>query len=706
MMLWLIGWTALLEAATGQSPCVDRVNNLTAAAVAGHPAADARLFRLLALSSGQSLSRDAGKYSLCVGQEGARYFLVNFQAQGGNISFPPFGLGLCLLSNPPCSHEDAAHILTSPMGLFFMPALGGISIEPGSVIVKSPQLDLKGMQWGSGISSVFLSIMLILALCATLARGCVPRPSPSQPGGTGVSVQQQATQQSRTAGSSGGEPLIEGRAPAPSEAPRASRRLPQTIQAFSLTGPSGTLTKLLELNAYKPTDSLNGVRVLSMFWIILGHTFLMPEGISGYFNPQDIKHSNFQHDTADTNTLFFFVISAQAGVDSFFFLSGFLLSLLTLRELQAARSKYNVGLALLLRYFRLTPSLAFVMLVYYKILPHLAEGPFAPQLQESIAQRCDASWWSELTYTLNFIPFDSNKVCMGWTWYLGDDMIFYIISILLLPLYHRSRAIGCGVITILTVASVAITIWLVFAHHLSIDALDYHYIDYSYWAYSKPYTRVPAFFVGVVAAWLLLELERRGYTRGQQATTVRAKALAFIVSLACLGIMLFLILIPATDHGLHANDWSDVTSATYITFARPLWSVCLAVITLLCYYDYMPMLNGFLSHPGWTPLARLTYGAYLVHPLVIKLSAANATQYYMFSGMDLFYRWIGNCFCAFSGATVVWCLVERPIMTLTTSALKGRPVRSALDKQTPTSSQPAAQSSGGVTTDRTIQREG
>ena len=31
----------------------------------------------------------------------------------------------------------------------------------------------------------------------------------------------------------------------------------------------------------KPTDHLNGMRVISMFWIILGHSFLMAAGISG-----------------------------------------------------------------------------------------------------------------------------------------------------------------------------------------------------------------------------------------------------------------------------------------------------------------------------------------------------------------------------------------------------------------------------------------
>merc|ERR1711998_776050 len=121
--------------------------------------------------------------------------------------------------------------------------------------------------------------------------------------------------------------------------------------------------------------------------------------------------------------------------------------------------------------------------------------------------------WSELTYTLNFVPFDSNKVCMGWTWYLGDDMIFFIIAMFILPVYHRSRCLGWITVVLLTGISFGVTTYLVVKHSLSIYVFDDHYQQYSYWAYSKPYTRIPAYFVGLVAAWILDDLEHRGITR-------------------------------------------------------------------------------------------------------------------------------------------------------------------------------------------------
>jgi peptidoglycan/LPS O-acetylase OafA/YrhL len=414
-----------------------------------------------------------------------------------------------------------------------------------------------------------------------------------------------------------------------------------------------------------------------MFWVVLGHTFLMSQGIAGYENAVNIVKSPLNPKAAETNWLFMFVLNAQMSVDTFFFLGGFLFSLLTVKELQKSRGRFNPISALILRYFRLTPSLGFVMLVYYFIWPNLATGPFAPRFQDSIYRRCDASWWSELTYVLNFIPFDSDKVCMGWTWYLGDDMIFFIVGIVLLPLYYRSRVIGWATIGLLSVASFAVTGYLILKHHLAPEALDYHYQEYSYYAYSKPYTRIPAYFVGVASAWILLHMEEMGITKQTgwvgpvTSTALWSFAMAFL---------LFLTYSPATDHGNHRNSWNDSTSFIYLNFGRPAWAACWALVTILCYYGHAPMTNALLAHRFWTPFARLTYGAYLCHPLVIKLAAGNAHQYYTFSTMGLAYRWCGNIVCAYGLSFAVWCLVERPMMTFTSALLQSKKATKAEKK--------------------------
>merc|ERR1712224_950313 len=166
---------------------------------------------------------------------------------------------------------------------------------------------------------------------------------------------------------------------------------------------------------------------------------------------------------------------------------------------------------------------------------------------------------------------------------------------------------------------------------------DGHYDDYSYWVYSRSYTRAPAYFVGILAAWLLKEWETDlGWTRETRPQTTRAKIYATVIGCVAGIVLLACIFIPITDYGVNANSWDNhpVASAIYITFSRPLWAMGCAAITLLCYYGYMPLVDGILAHPFWTPLARLTYGVYLCHPLMIALAGGTAMQFYTFTPLD------------------------------------------------------------------------
>jgi peptidoglycan/LPS O-acetylase OafA/YrhL len=626
-------------AASGASACVDTVEKLFKNPLA---------FAKLSLSSGKSLPYDAGKFVMCMNNKNTRYFLVKM---AGVLAGQPIPMEMGFCVPDLCDNAGMIDLVKSDTVKKFLPELALVTVT--NITATSPQLDVKQPGVGGIIAAVVVGLLVLLVLASSalvLAKQSqsreLPRHMPS------------------------GQQLLE--TPQQSSRPR----LPLVIEAFSLFGNSGTLKKLVEIPSYKPTDSLNGLRVLSMAWIILGHTFLMPQGISGYQNEEDIAVSPLNTDTAERNILFSFILSAQSGVDTFFFLSGFLLSYLTLKELRQGRMR--VLAAIILRYVRLTPSLALVMLVYYKLWVFFGNGPFAPRFQDSINSRCDASWWSELTYSMNFLPFDSNKVCMGWTWYLGDDMIFFITAMMILPLYHKSRLLGWVSVIALTGLSLGVTTWLVVKYKLSVYVFDKHYQDYSYWAYSKPYTRIPAYFVGLVAAWLLDDMERRGITREARPSSALAKISAKVVAAICGAVLVFLTFITWTDFGDHKNSWGpgdgnkNIWSVLYIDLARPVWATCFAVLTLLCYYDYLPIVNGFLSHSFWTPLARLTYGAYLVHPLVIKLAAARSVQYYTFGTLDMVYRLTGNSMMAYSGSVLLWCLVERPCMTIFSPARKPR----------------------------------
>merc|ERR1711933_638284 len=128
-----------------------------------------------------------------------------------------------------------------------------------------------------------------------------------------------------------------------------------------------------------------------------------------------------------------------------------------------------VMMAILQRYLRLTPSLAFTLMLYAFVWPYILEGPFAPRLQTGVTKRCRLSWWSALTYTMNFYPQKYWDTCMSWTWYLGNDMFFFIAGLPIAMLHYRNEQLGMLLLCFLALASTALTAWLIIGEDISVN---------------------------------------------------------------------------------------------------------------------------------------------------------------------------------------------------------------------------------------------
>ncbi|GFO39286.1 nose resistant to fluoxetine protein 6-like [Plakobranchus ocellatus] len=198
--------------------------------------------------------------------------------------------------------------------------------------------------------------------------------------------------------------------------------------AFSLPRNTG---KILSVKPGAGTiGCLHGIRVLSMGWVILGHVIIFGAGSNSFKNRSDI------YDLIQT-FMFQIIANAPLSVDTFFFMSGLLTAYLFLKEC-GKNEKVTIKQGILYyvhRYWRLTPPMLIWILVVSCLLQYIGEGrPGWTDYPAALV--CRDSWWVNLLYIQNL--YIEKLGCMGVTWYLANDMQFYILAPLVrIPWVYR-----------------------------------------------------------------------------------------------------------------------------------------------------------------------------------------------------------------------------------------------------------------------------
>ena len=121
-------------------------------------------------------------------------------------------------------------------------------------------------------------------------------------------------------------------------------------------------------------------------------------------------------------------------VQTFFFLSGFLNSILLLTFIEKNQVNYvSVWFkAFFYRLIRFTPVLIFMVLLNATWLYRLDNGPFWDKIVYAERQACRANWWTNILFINNYVGGDLK--CMVHTWYISVDLHLSAIGTALLLL--------------------------------------------------------------------------------------------------------------------------------------------------------------------------------------------------------------------------------------------------------------------------------
>jgi len=237
---------------------------------------------------------------------------------------------------------------------------------------------------------------------------------------------------------------------------------------------------------------LNGMRSISMLWIIFGHTLAVQSSI-GYQNPAALLPPTGML----SSWLGSVILAARYAVDTFFFIGGYLvmsgllkrldpelnlpkekiwdttkfwseslchlrivntnhvvigdyvnrLSITvkeeTERRTNSSARRFRWFLPFLFhRILRILPTYGFVLLLWWKVAVALGDGPFWSRWATLVAQ-CDAHAWTNMLFINNLVPkrqpFGETSECMYHAWYLGVDFqLCAVLTPLFITLYLRN----------------------------------------------------------------------------------------------------------------------------------------------------------------------------------------------------------------------------------------------------------------------------
>ena len=430
--------------------------------------------------------------------------------------------------------------------------------------------------------------------------------------------------------------------------PRLLRFLVNIVQAFSLYK---TLPAILS-TAQPPSaiSCINGMRVISMFWVIMGHVYVFFGYNTGVTNPLVVAQE------VVPSFAFQGVENALFAVDTFFFLSGLLTAYLTLREMYRRKGRFPFLPFYIHRYLRLTPSIAFVLFFFMFMTVHLSDGPYYSLTLDSAStyyNNCRSYWWTNLLYINNFYPSNANDGCIIWTWYLANDMQFFVISPLMLILLYHSFPVGLASVGVFLVSCLAATA-AISAHYKFAAGFGGQTAEYNNVSYGKPYCRIFPYLVGLLLGYLL-------YKKFAFRFKSKLQNLLLYLVLWALAAFFCLSVVYGLYGTLHGHPFNEAENVLYLTFSRLVWGIGLALVVFACHNGYGWVVNSFLSMGFWVPLSRLTFNAYLVHPIVLLVIITSLRAGIYYSTITISIYIVAVVVLSYAVAGVIAVCVEFPI---------------------------------------------
>ncbi|XP_061118147.1 O-acyltransferase like protein [Conger conger] len=420
----------------------------------------------------------------------------------------------------------------------------------------------------------------------------------------------------------------------------------KTAQAWFLNSCAAGL--LGTVNAGGNYASLNGIRILSLLWIISGHNL--------QFSTWNMDNYKRWRERVANNPLYVVAYSGPVylSVDTFLLLGGLLSAKSFLALVQRADDTISLRLVasfLFKRLRRVQPLHIFIVCLTISVFSMVQNNSY-DSITHNELQHCRKYWWSNVLLINNLLPVVD--ICVPWSWYLSVDFQYYTTTPLLVFLYRRNKFAMSALATILLLISILASAFITATVQLPVHqptTLDYASF-YEYY-YNKPWTRYGPYLIGVFTGIFLNTKKSHLLKHQWQAALGWVSSVIVIAALIALSYVL-----------RDVPDQPSIPHAAYQGLHRTLFGLCVAWVILACEEGYGGFINKMMSLKLWVPLSNISYACYMIHPLIIILYNGKQDTPTHYNDINFMYLFLGHTVLSGLVGYVLTVLIEKPYMFL------------------------------------------
>lgn len=416
-------------------------------------------------------------------------------------------------------------------------------------------------------------------------------------------------------------------------------------------------------------DTLDGVRALTSITVVLLHSFFFEL----FFAVED----RLEYNGTFNSLKFTFMINLGHAIDVFFMLSGFLMSYLTIREIQSRQNDFSWVKFIARRITRLLPI--FYFLIGFERTTYGGNPPSAQLVISHVVNlEPDSPWWTSLILIHNLLPVDSS-LYLGWSWTTSIDFQFYLMSIIILYLYHKNKNWGYSVAVVYLTGCLVYSTILGITFNLIPTPFDSVLnLKQANLVYIRPLPRYPAFLIGLV---LGLIFNNANTAKSQVSVAYKFKdSISERFEKYCIQMVksnfrfafyilgwVFVSFSMLGNHYLVVNDPETIpiqVKAVWVAFQRFIFTLGFSFLVFPLLFGYNKVTSWILRMRIFNFIAKISYALYLFHPLVYVVVYMMGNDMHRYSPWNIFHYFAGLLLISVIVSSILQVLIESPFLNL------------------------------------------